>query len=151
MYHVKFWAIRVATSLKKPLKSLNLMPILEILERSLNLPRILEFPWKVLEFWETSLKSLNFALSVIHHALISRIGAATRHFLCVLASLKMTNRSLNYPWILPIEFRGNPVTVVGKLRASKGWEIIDSGSIAIVNKCDLSRGRKDRIYFLLVF
>ncbi len=58
------------------------------------LVRILEDPRKFLE----SLKSLNSALSVIHH-----IGAVMRHFLNIFKSLTITKRSLKRPWII-LEF-----------------------------------------------
>ena len=52
-----------------------------VLKMSLNYPLILSIRGnpEVLEFWKSSLKSLNSPLSVIHLMLISRIGAAVRH------------------------------------------------------------------------
>ena len=68
--------------------------------RSLNslkspwiLVKILEDPWKVLESWKWSLKSLNFVLSAIHRMLILWIVAAMRHF-------HMACTQFQHPWKL---------------------------------------------------
>ncbi len=90
---------RVAASLKKSLKSLK-SPWSSV--------KNLEDPWKILEFWKWSLKSLNSALTQCNtsHANSSR----QRHYATfsleldpVWTSLKIAKRSLKYPWII-LEF-----------------------------------------------
>ena len=82
--------------------------------------KILEDPWKVLEFWKWSLKSLNFALNSIHHMLILKSTLLCDIFTWLEPSSRILENpekileiSLNYTWISPMKFRGNPEVAFG--------------------------------------
>ncbi len=87
---------RVAISLKKlphpwknPWNPWISCQSLKSLKSPWILVKILEDPWKVLEFGKWSLKSLNSVISATHHMLILWIAAATRQLTSVGPSLNI--------------------------------------------------------------
>ena len=99
-----------ATSLKKSLKSLSILEILEKpLDFSKNFRRSLKSPWISIMIREILEFSILYNMPYANISNCRRRAALYKKFGQVAKSWKTMKRSLKYPWILLAEFRGNPI------------------------------------------